>query len=97
MVASSLPRGNVLTPDVDLNGVVVGGELVASYWFSQFLRLGPFIGFDVTVLSRSQANLPQSLFPIDDVTRAKPLFSESGGGLGYMMTLGLRGTGDISF
>lgn len=97
VVASSLPRGNVLTPDVDLNGVVVGGELVASYWFSQFLRLGPFIGFDVTVLSRSQANLPQSLFPLEDVTRAKPLFSESGGGLGYVMSIGLRGTGDISF
>lgn len=97
VVAGSLPRGNVLTPDVDLNGVVVGGELVASYWFTSFLRLGPFIGFDATVLSRSQANLPQSLFPITDETRNKPLFSESGSGLGYMLNIGIRGTGDIAF
>jgi hypothetical protein len=97
MIASSLPRGNILTPAVDLDGVVVGGEVVASYWFTSFLRLGPFIGFDATILSRSQANLPQSLFPISEETRAKPLFSDSGSGLGYMLNIGLRGTGDIAF
>jgi hypothetical protein len=96
-IASSLPRTNVLTPDVDLNGVVVGGEIVASYWFTSFLRLGPFIGFDATILSRSQADLPQSLLPLSDETRAKPLFSESGSGLGYMLNIGIRGTGDIAF
>lgn len=97
VIASSLPRGNVLPPDIDLNGVVVGGELSAMYWFTSFLRLGPFIGFDATVLSRSQANLPQSTLPISDETRSKPLFSDSGSGLGYMLSIGLRGTGDIAF
>jgi hypothetical protein len=96
-MASSLPKGNVLTPNVDLQGVVVGGELVASYWFTNFLRLGPFLGFDATFLHRAQVGLPQSLFAISDETRQKPLFSESGSGLGYVLSIGLRGTGDIAF
>lgn len=97
VIASSLPRTNVLTPDVDLNGVVIGGELTANYWFTSFLRMGPFIGFDATILSRSKVDLPQSLFPLSDETRSKPLFNESGSGLGYMLSIGLRGTGDIAF
>lgn len=97
VIASSLPRGNVLTPNVDLSGAVVGAEVVASYWFTSFLRLGPFIGFDATILSRSQSGLPQSLVRISDETRSKPLFNESGSGVGYMFSIGLRGTGDIAF
>jgi hypothetical protein len=97
LVASSLPQGNVLTPNVALDGVVVGGEITANYWFTSFLRMGPFIGFDMTVLSRAKADLPQSIFPINDETRSKALFSETGTGLGYMLNIGLRGTGDIAF
>jgi len=96
-ISSKLPAGNVLTPDVDLNGVVVGAEVVASYWLTKFLRVGPFIGFDLTVLHRSQPPVPQSLFRVPDEVRNNALFGESGNGLGYMFNIGLRVTGDVGF
>jgi hypothetical protein len=97
VVAGSLPRGALNTPDIDLNGVVVGGEVVASYWFTKFLRMGPFIGFDALILSRSRPDPPQSIFPVTDETRNNKLFGDSGGGLGYLLNIGIRGTGDIAF
>jgi hypothetical protein len=71
--------------------------VVASYWLTSFLRLGPFIGFDATILSRSQAEVPRAVTSIDAETRAKPLYTETGSGLGYMLNIGIRGTGDIAF
>jgi hypothetical protein len=93
----SLPRGTVLPPDVSLKGLVVGGEVTANYWFTSFLRMGPFIGVDATVLSRAKADLPRALFPITDETRNNALFSGAGTGIGYMLSIGIRGTGDIAF
>jgi hypothetical protein len=95
--SSSLPRGNVLTPNVDLDGLVVGGEIVANLWLTKFLRVGPFIGVDFTWLHRSQPGLPQSIVPIGAETRNNALFSDSGSGVGYILTIGVRGTGDIAF
>jgi hypothetical protein len=97
VIAGSLPRGNVLTPNVDLDGLVVGGEIFGSVWLTKFLRAGPFIGVDLTFLHRSQVALPQSIVPLDDATRNNPLFKDSGSGAGYMLNIGLRGTGDIAF
>lgn len=90
-----LPAGNFLTPNIDLRGVIVGGEVVASYWLTRNLRVGPFIGFDLTVLHRPQPNLPQSLFQLNPDIKTNPLFSDSGDGLGYVFSIGIRLTADI--
>ena len=92
-----LPPGNFLTPDIDINGVVIGGEVVASYHLSHVARIGPFIGFDVTVLHRSQPSLPQSLFQLSPAVANNALFGESGNGLGYALNIGVRLTADIGF
>jgi hypothetical protein len=97
VIASKLPQGNVLTPFVDMSGLVVGGELMASYWVTKFLRVAPFLGFDLTFLHRAQVGTPQSLFPVPAATRNNALFGDSGSGVGYTLNLGLRGTADIGF
>jgi hypothetical protein len=97
VIASSLPKGNLLTPSVDMEGFVLGGELGASYVATKFLRIGPFLGVDFTFLHRGQTPLPQSIVPIADETKQKPLFSDSGSGIGYLLSVGLRGTADIGF
>jgi len=95
--STKIPQGNILTPDVDLNGLVVGGEIVASYWVTKFLRVGPFIGFDVTVLHRSQPDPPSSIFQVPDEVKNNDLFGKSGNGLGYVLSIGIRLTGDVGF
>ena len=97
VIASSLPSGNVLTPNVELDGLVVGGEIVASVWLTKFLRVGPFVGVDFAWLHRSQVALPQSIVPLTAETRNNALYNDSGSGVGYMLNIGLRGTGDIAF
>jgi len=97
VIASSLPAGNVLTPSAQLDGLVVGGEIVASLWLTKFLRLGPFIGVDFAWLHRAQVALPQSIVPIGADTRNNALYSDSGSGVGYLLNIGIRGTGDIAF
>ena len=92
-----LPPGNFQTPDVDLNGAIVGVEVVASYHLTHFLRVGPFIGFDMLFMHRSQPNAPQSIFQVDPAILNNPLFGESGNGLGYVFSIGVRLTGDIGF
>lgn len=94
---SALPPGNVLKPQVQLDGLVVGGELVASLWVTKFLRVGPFLGVDFSWLHRAQVGLPQSIVPLTAETRNNALYSDSGSGVGYMLSIGLRGTGDIAF
>ena len=96
-IASSLPAGNVLTPQVQLDGLVVGGELVASLWLTKFLRVGPFLGVDFSWLHRSQVALPQSIVPLTADTRNNALYNDSGSGVGYLLSIGIRGTGDIGF
>jgi hypothetical protein len=97
VIQSSLPAGNVLTPRAQLDGLVVGGEVVASLWVTKFLRVGPFLGVDFSWLHRAQVGLPQSIIPIGPETRNNALYSDSGSGVGYMLNIGIRGTGDIGF
>jgi hypothetical protein len=97
VIAGSLPVGNVLPPNVDLDGLVVGAEVFGSIWVTKFLRVGPFVGFDFSFLHRSQVRLPQSTQPITDETRTNALYDDSGSGVGYLLNLGIRGTGDITF
>jgi hypothetical protein len=95
--SSSLPNGTVLAPDVDLNGLLVGLDLNASYWVSHFLRIGAFIGSDFMFLSRQQAALPTSIFPITDEFKNKPLYTDSGSSIAYTLNIGLRGAFDVGF
>jgi hypothetical protein len=97
VIAHSLPSGNVLTPNLGLDGAVVGAEVLGNLHVSQFLRIGPFIGFDFTWLHRKQVSLPQSIVPLTDETKNNPLYTDSGSGVGYVFSLGIRGTGDIAF
>ena len=97
VIASALPPGNLLTPQVQLDGLVVGGEIVASVWLTKFLRVGPFVGVDFAWLHRSQVALPQSIVPLTAETRSNALYNDSGSGVGYLLSIGIRGTGDIAF
>lgn len=97
VVASSLPRANVLTPNIELDGLVLGAEVYAAYSVTKFFKVGPFIGLDLTFLHRAQPSPPQSLQPIDGNTGSNALFGDSGNGVGYMLNLGVRATGDIAF
>lgn len=94
---SSLPEGNVLPPDVDVKGLLLGVDANASYWITKFLRLGAFIGADVMFLHRAKAAFPQSLFGPTPEFNAMPLYSDSGSSLGLNVNLGLRGAFDIGF
>ncbi len=97
LVASSLPKANVLTPNIELNGLVLGAEVYAAYSVTKFFKIGPFIGLDLTFLHRAQPSPPQSLQPIIDDTGSNALFGGSGNGIGYMLNLGVRITGDLAF
>jgi hypothetical protein len=95
---SSLPQGSLLAPDTDINGLLVGVDINASYWITKFLRLGAFVGSDLLILSRSQATPPRSVLgnAPPEITR-KPLYTETGSGLGITMNIGFRGAFDIGF
>lgn len=95
--SGSLPPGTVLPPGVDVQGLLVGIDLNASYWITKFLRLGAFIGSDFMFLHREQAAVPSSIFPISPEFRNKPLYTDSGSGIAYTLNIGLRGAFDIGF
>jgi hypothetical protein len=97
VMRSSLPQGNVLPPDVDVKGLLMGLDLNASYWVTKFLRLGAFIGADLMLLYREKAAFPRSIFGSDPEIESKPLYTESGSGLGLNVNIGLRGAFDIGF
>jgi hypothetical protein len=98
MFKSSLPQGALLAPDTDVNGLLVGLDINASYWITKFLRLGVFVGSDILVLSRSRAVPPRSIFGNAPPEIAnKPLYTETGSGLGITMNIGFRGAFDIGF
>jgi hypothetical protein len=98
-IASSLPAGNFLPPSLSITGPVVGVEAFGAYWVNHIVRVGPFIGADAMFLHRSQTSLPQSVLPgqLPDDILAKPLYNESGSGVGYSINLGLRGSLDLGF
>lgn len=96
-ISGALPRGTVMPPDVDVKGLVVGLDVNASYWVTRFLRVGPFVGADVFFLNRQQAKVPASIFTPTAEERAHPLFTGSGSGVSYALSIGLRGAFDIGF
>ena len=96
-IASYLPSTNQLTPDISLNGLVLGGEIYGAYAVTKFFKVGPFIGFDLTFLHRAQPDLPQSTQPLGPETTQNALFGDSGHGVGFIFNVGLRVTGDVGF
>ncbi len=93
----SLPPETILPPDVDAKGLLAGFDVNASYWVTQFFRLGAYIGADVMFLSRERANLPRSNFPYTPETASYPLYTDSGSSIGLNVNVGLRGAFDIGF
>ena len=92
---SSLPAGTILPPDVNVKGVILGGEASANYWLTTWFRAGAFIGLDFMFLSREKASAPQSTFGPNDEFNAKPLYNESGFGIGINFNVGIRGSFEI--
>jgi|GEM_PF-2521558 len=97
VMRSSLPSGTVLPPDVDVKGLLAGLDFDASYWMTNFIRLGAFVGADLMFLYREKADVPRSIFGTDPGIESKPIYTEAGTGLGLNVTIGLRGAFDIGF
>jgi hypothetical protein len=93
---SSIPPGTVVTPDVDLRGILGGVDVSAQYWVTKAIRLGGFLGVDAMFLFRPQVDRPQSLFGPQPTYYALPLYSESGNTLGLNFNVGFRGEFDIA-
>lgn len=92
---SSLPEGTILPPDVDVKGLILGGEGSANYWLTTWFRVGAFIGLDFMFLSREKAPLPQSTFGPTPEVETLPLYKDSGFGIGVNINVGLRGSFEI--
>ncbi len=97
MIRSSLPPETKLLPDVDLHGGVVGAELLANYWFTRYLAVGPYLGADLFLIARPKVPDPQPVIPPPPEFLDLPLYRESGFGLGYALSIGVRGSFDIGF
>lgn len=99
VISGSLPPGNLIEPEVDLHSFLAGVEVNGLYSINQTVKVGPYLGFDLLVIKRDQANLPQSVFPGQSIAayEVKPLYTDSGSGLGYNLSLGIRGVLDIGF
>ncbi|MBX3209452.1 MAG: hypothetical protein KF764_30745 [Labilithrix sp.] len=93
----SLPPGALLAPNIDMRGLLVGVDANASYWVTQFLRVGAFIGADLMVLHRDQAAVPRAIVAVPDEITNNPLYTGSGSSVGLNVNLGLRGAFDIAF
>ncbi|MCW5832166.1 MAG: acid shock protein [Labilithrix sp.] len=93
----SIPPGALLPPNIDMRGLLVGLDVNASYWVTQFLRLGAFIGADLMFLHRSQATLPRSIVAVPAEYESDPLYTGSGSSIGLNVNIGLRGAFDIAF
>jgi hypothetical protein len=94
---SSLPPETIIEPDVDVKGLLAGFDVNASYWVTQFFRLGAYIGADLMFLSRERANLPRSNFPYPRETLSNSLYTDSGSSIGLNVNVGIRGAFDIGF
>lgn len=92
---SSLPAGTILPPDVDVKGLMLGAEGSANYWLTSWFRVGGFIGLDFMFLSRAKAPLPQSTFGPTPEVADRPLFNDSGFGVGVNINVGIRGSFEI--
>lgn len=94
---SQLPQGTLIPPTVNFRGLDVGAEVMGSYNLSHYTRIGPFVGFDLLFLNRPKADFPPTLLPPQPEARQKPLFTDSGSAVGYVLNLGIRGSFDIGF
>lgn len=92
---SSLPEGTILPPDVDVKGLLLGGEGSANYWLTTWFRVGGFIGLDFMFLSRARAPLPQSTFGPTPEVETLPLYKDSGFGIGVNINVGIRGSFEL--
>lgn len=92
---SSLPEETVLPPNINVKGLLAGVDINGSYWITKFLRLGAFVGADLMFLSREKADYPRSPLGVDPLTFNKPLYTDSGSGVGLNISVGLRGAFDI--
>jgi hypothetical protein len=95
LIRSSLPPGNIIPPDVDVKGVVLGVDLNAAYWVTTAFRIGPFLGADLMFLHRAKASPAGSMFGPTPDFDVLPLYSESGTGFGLNLNGGIRGAFDI--
>lgn len=93
----SLPPGAILPPNIDMRGLLVGLDVNASYWVTQFLRIGAFIGADLMFLHRDQATLPRSIIAVPPEFENNPLYTGTGSSIGLNINAGLRGAFDIAF
>lgn len=93
----ALPPESLIPPNVELKGILAGIDVNASYWVTQFLRLGLFVGADVMFLSREKAPLPQSIVALPPEVSGHPLYTGSGSSIGLNFNIGLRGAFDIAF
>jgi hypothetical protein len=94
---SALPEGNVLPPNVDLQGGLLGVDLSAAYRLTEAFRIGAFIGADLMFLVRPKVGSPQSLFGPTPELATHPLYADTGTSLGLNANAGIRGVFDIGF
>ncbi|HVJ90222.1 MAG TPA: hypothetical protein VM580_10500, partial [Labilithrix sp.] len=97
LIRRSLPEGNLLSPNVNVKGLLFGLDVNASYWVTRFLRLGAFVGADLMFLSREKVSMPQSIYGPTPELATNPLYSDSGSAVGLNFNVGLRGAFDIAF
>lgn len=96
LVRSAIPAGAVIPPKVEVEALLAGIDLAVTYSPVKFLAVGPFLGADLLVLHRDQARVPRTLFGAAPAEASdRPLYRESGSGLGLGLTAGLRGTFDF--
>jgi hypothetical protein len=94
---SSLPEGNVLPPNVDLQGALLGVDVSAGYRLNEVIRVGAFLGADLMYLVRPKVGPPQSLFGPTPELDSNPLYSTTGHSMGLNLSAGFRGVFDVGF
>lgn len=98
VIQSQLPRNTLLPPKFSVNGAVLGAELGIDYHVVSYLHIEPFLGFDFLFMSRGRASVPRtSVGQPTPEEAARPLYTDSGSGLGYGFLAGLRGVFDVGF
>ncbi|MEZ4259750.1 MAG: hypothetical protein R3B36_11825 [Polyangiaceae bacterium] len=98
VIRSQLPAGTALTPQFGVDGLILGVDVAADYHASSYFHISPFITGDVLFVGRGRAAVPRTVFgnPTPEET-ARPLYNESGSGIGYGFNAGLRGLFDVGF
>ncbi len=92
---SAIPPLNTLPPDVRVHGPTLGLEAQGMYYPAKAVAVGPFLGFDVSFLSRPQVALPQSLVQLSSDIKQNPLYTDSGSGIAWSVQIGVRALLDL--